>query len=445
MADAIDATAGTPEAPMALPAGPSLGPADQARLWMEAPAALLGSCRDRYGDTFTLRLGEVGPLVILAEPEAARQALELPAESVECRHFNASYRYAMGPRALFLQDGAAHRRLKPVLGRVLAGSLDAQPRRIAAAAAAAFGAVPAGALLLRPMLHGVTLDALLGLVFGAEASLSSAVLDAFRAEVWRDLRAWKPWTAMSRLHPMLRGLMVQAIARHRDAAAGAAAGPADGLVAGLARARDADGAPLDDAEIEDQILMLCITAGDAVAVACAWALIETAARPDLQAALRAERAALGPGAEPGTVAAQPLLTATVQEVLRLHTVLPTVSGRRLTAPVTLGGRDWPAGVTLAPCEWLIHRRADLFDDPLAFRPERFLGRTYPAHHYFPFGGGGRRCLGTVLAPLTVRLVLSEALARLRLAPLSPEAPRPVRHGTLLAPPEDWALLAEPLS
>jgi cytochrome P450 len=191
--------------------------------------------------------------------------------------------------------------------------------------------------------------------------------------------------------------------------------------------------------------MLCITAGDAVAVACAWALIETAARPDLQAALRAERAALGPDADPAGVAAQPLLTATVQEVLRLHTVLPTVSGRRLTAPVTLGGRDWPAGVTLAPCEWLIHRRADLFDDPLVFRPERFLGRTYPAEHYFPFGGGGRSCLGGLLAPLTVRLVLIEALARLRLAPLSPGAPKPVRHGTLLAPPEDWALLAEPLS
>jgi hypothetical protein len=40
-----------------LPPGPGLPPDDQARLWLERPAALLEASRRAYGDVFTLRLG----------------------------------------------------------------------------------------------------------------------------------------------------------------------------------------------------------------------------------------------------------------------------------------------------------------------------------------------------------------------------------------------------
>lgn len=110
-----------------------------------------------------------------------------------------------------------------------------------------------------------------------------------------------------------------------------------------------------------------------------------------------------------------------------------MSGRRLTAAHEVMGRRIPAGVTLAPCEHLAHRREDLFDAAATFRADRFLGRSYPAHHYFPFGGGPRSCLGAHLAPMTLKLVLAAILARTRLFPASDNHPEAVRCGTLPAP------------
>jgi cytochrome P450 len=189
--------------------------------------------------------------------------------------------------------------------------------------------------------------------------------------------------------------------------------------------------------------MLTITAGDAVAMAVSWALYRAARHQEVQERLRGELAVLGSDPDPAEVARLPYLSATVQEVLSLHTILPTVSGRRLTAPREFMGYRLEPGVTLAPCEYLVHRRDDRFEEPLEFRPERFMGRSWPLEDYFPFGGGLRGCLGGTLAPLTVKLVLATILSGARLSVASEEMPKTVRYGTLLAPEEDLALEVTP--
>jgi cytochrome P450 len=212
----------------------------------------------------------------------------------------------------------------------------------------------------------------------------------------------------------------------------------------LLGARDESGSTLGDEEIQDQVLMLMITAGDAAAVASAWALYRAAKHPEVQDLLRIEHGALGTDPNPLYLAEQPFLTATCHEILRLHTVLPTVSGRRLRVPCDVLGYRPEAGVMLAPCQYLVHRQPSIFEQPLAFRPERFLGRSYAPHEYFPFGGGPRSCLGWSLAPLTVKLLLTTVLSQFRLASPTPDPPRVVRYGTLLAPEEDLALVVSVL-
>jgi unspecific monooxygenase len=292
------------------------------------------------------------------------------------------------------------------------------------------------------MLHEITLRSLLSIVFGDRREAREQVLDWFRTAVWRDLRSWKPWTNLSRLHGQMRELLCAELDARRRSNAFDDRSPdlLDMLLAG----RDENGTPLNDQEIQDQILMLTITAGDAVAVATTWALYCVGTNPKVQERVRAEHHALGVDADAKLVAAQPYLTATVQEVLRLHTVLPTVSGRKLTAPRDIAGYHFDAGVMLAPCEYLIHRRADIFEEPLEFRPERFVGRSYAPHQYFPFGGSQRACLGSHLAPLTIKLVLATILSQFRLTPTAPEVPQIVRYGTLLAPEETLALQFTPV-
>ena len=66
-------------------------------------------------------------------------------------------------------------------------------------------------------------------------------------------------------------------------------------------------------------------------------------------------------------------------------------------PFAAGGREYPAGVVLCPCSYLVHRRGPLPRARSRARPERFLERKFGPHEWFPFGGGNRVCLGMPFA------------------------------------------------
>jgi cytochrome P450 len=427
---------------VSLPPGPLDAPEQQARLWIEQPDALLEDCQRRFGDLFTLRLGGFGTIVIVADPDGVARVFEMAAEDYECRHFNGSYRYVMGDHALFLQDGAPHRALKGMVAPSFAPSSLAHHadtiRAVIDDMTRDWG--ERGEVRLRPALHAIALACLLELVLGRSAALSREIRSWFEAKVWTDLRSWKSWTALSRLRPAICERIDAELDRLR--AQDEPANPS--LLASLFAARKGARAALSNAEIHDQIMMLMITAVDALAVGASWALVEAARDAALQQRLRDERADLGAGATTQAILDLPWLSATMREVLRLHPVLPTVSGRRVTTTQDFRGYRIPAETTLAPCQYLVHRRADLFEEPLAFRPERFLGQSYPRHHYFPFGGSVRACLGSTLAPMTGRLILSDLLARFAFVPVSESPPATVRHGTLMAPAEDCAIRIERL-
>ena len=98
-------------------------------------------------------------------------------------------------------------------------------------------------------------------------------------------------------------------------------------------------------------------------------------------------------------------------------------------------REWeiPAGVIVAPAMSLIHRRADLYPEPDAFQPERFLGKKPDPYAYFPFGGGMRRCIGMAFALFEMKIVM---VAMLRRAKLTLQRPGPCAvklRGFVLAP------------
>lgn len=428
----------------ALPGGPPHSPEHQSRLWLASPCEFLESCQRAYGNLFVLRLGGFGKILVVAEPDGVKQVFDIPAQSYECRQFNDSYRYVMGSQALFLQDGDNHRRLKQILAPQLrSNAFRSHAAEICRVTLDAVRSWRQGAAVRpRPLLHEITLRCLLKLIFGDRRQPGEQILSWFRSAVWRDLRAWKPWTQISRRHPEMRGLIAAELQTRRAAAC---SDRDPDVLDMLLRARDEAGAPLRDDEIQDQVLMLMITAGDAAAVAAAWALYRVARHPEIQDRLRDERDALGADPDPWLLAGQPFLVATCREILRLHTVLPTVSGRRLVEPCDLFGYRPAAGVMLAPCQYLVHRQASVFEQPLAFRPDRFVGRSYAAHEYFPFGGGPRSCLGWSLAPLTMKLVLTTVLSRFRLACPTPDRPRVVRHGTLLAPQEDLSFAVSALA
>ena len=91
-------------------------------------------------------------------------------------------------------------------------------------------------------------------------------------------------------------------------------------------------------------------------------------------------------------------------------------------PLEIAGHALPAGVAVAPSILLVHTREDVYPDPFAFRPERFLSQPAGTYTWIPFGGGVRRCLGASLALLEMKAVLKVLAERIeRLTPVSASA------------------------
>ena len=62
-----------------------------------------------------------------------------------------------------------------------------------------------------------------------------------------------------------------------------------------------------------------------------------------------------------------------------------------------------------PCTWLVHHDPEIYPDPFAFQPERFLGVEPGTYTWLPFGGGRRRCAGANFAILEMKVVLRELM------------------------------------
>ena len=134
------------------------------------------------------------------------------------------------------------------------------------------------------------------------------------------------------------------------------------------------------------------------------------------------------------------MTAVVKETMRLRPTISIVL-RRLREPMEIGGRLLPAGVTVVPCIYLMHRRPDIYPNPYAFRPERFIEGQGGTYTWIPFGGGVRRCLGASFAQLEMRVVLQTLARRLDLRAADPRPERIVRRAIALSPARGGEIIA----
>jgi cytochrome P450 len=82
---------------------------------------------------------------------------------------------------------------------------------------------------------------------------------------------------------------------------------------------------------------------------------------------------------------------------------------------------------------MVHRRSDLYPEPEAFRPERFLGKRPDPYEWTPFGGGVRRCLGMAFALYEMKIVLAQLLSTTALELAEPGPTPPVTRGFFIVP------------
>ncbi|MDR3618339.1 MAG: cytochrome P450 [Paludisphaera borealis] len=197
------------------------------------------------------------------------------------------------------------------------------------------------------------------------------------------------------------------------------------LLSMLLHAQDEEsGRGMSDAQLRDEVMTLFMAGHESSANTLSWVFYHLANHPEVEAKLHAELESVLDG-RPPTFADLPRLPYTgmvVSETLRLY---PTVwmIGREAIEPTKIGGYAVPVGTTVFMPQWAVHRDPRWFDDPEAFRPERWSEENRASMHryaYFPFGGGPRICIGNSFALMEATLLLASIAARYRLE-LAPDA------------------------
>ena len=173
----------------------------------------------------------------------------------------------------------------------------------------------------------------------------------------------------------------------------------DDVLAMLLAARHSDGEPMSAQELRDELMTLLVAGHETTATTLSWAFERLARTPAVLARLTEELE----GDDDA------YLVATIQEVLRRRPVLPNSAPRLVKQPIEVGGWHYEPGVSLVPNAYLVHHDPEIYPDPYAFRPERFLGSPPGTYTWIPFGGGRRRCLGASFAMLEMKVVLRAVL------------------------------------
>jgi cytochrome P450 len=109
----------------------------------------------------------------------------------------------------------------------------------------------------------------------------------------------------------------------------------------------------------------------------------------------------------------PYMEAVVKETMRLHPVAPLLTPRLCREDVSVGGYDVPAGTRVLINIWAIGRDPAVWEAPMAFRPERFVGSGVDVKgqdlELLPFGSGRRMCPGIGLGLKMVHMILANLL------------------------------------
>jgi len=288
---------------------------------------------------------------------------------------------------------------------------------------------------LHPRLQGLTMEVILRAVFGLEPGTrletvrelltKNLELGAHPASMIPFLQRGRRWEEFVNRRDQSDALLFELIDERRADPEGE---QRDDVLAMLLAARHEDGSPMSKQEVRDELMTLLVAGHETTASELAWAFERLARTPDVLRRLTDEI----------DTDDDAYLTATIHETLRRRPVIPNAAPRLAKEPVEIGGFRYPEGVVLIPNAYLIHHDPDIYPDPYAFRPERFLGESPGTYTWIPFGGGRRRCLGASFAMLEMKIVLRAVLSRAVPAP-APDLTEGSRRRAITLSPRRSAL------
>jgi cytochrome P450 len=182
------------------------------------------------------------------------------------------------------------------------------------------------------------------------------------------------------------------------------------LLSMLVAARDEDGSRMTNQQIRDEVMTFLLAGHETTALALSWTWHLLSENPQAEQKLHEELDRVLGGRLP-EVSDLPRLKYTegvIKEAMRLYPPAWGV-GRTAIHEFELAGYRIPAGAAVVMSQWVMHRDARFFPDPLKFDPDRWsteTTRNLPKFAYFPFGAGPRQCIGASFAMMEAVLLLA---------------------------------------
>ena len=412
---------------------PLLGNAHQIHI-LKAHLVLEGWAQ-QYGPTFKFHRGRTRVMatsdaaiiheVLLARPDTFRRSARTDETFTE-----------LGIKGVFNAEGAAWRSQRKLAAAALAqrslNQLYAHIKTVAERVKRRWERVAAAgeAVDLVDEMKRFTVDVTMLIAFGHDANTVDATNDVIQRHLEiilprisrRILAAFPRWRyiklpsdrrleeALAATHEWLGGLVAETRKRF-EADPDRARHPANFLES-MVVAVDENGAPYSDATIMSNLVTMLLAGEDTTTFTLAWAVHELCEAPRWTEALRQEAddvyGGLNEADDVDVVNRLAIAGAVANETLRLRPAAPFISASA-NVDTSLGGYFVPKGTTIV----LLFRPqavdAKNFFDPLAFRPERWLGASSGPHNpagQIPFGSGPRMCPGRSLALLEMKTLLS---------------------------------------
>jgi cytochrome P450 len=211
------------------------------------------------------------------------------------------------------------------------------------------------------------------------------------------------------------------------------------LLSMLAQAQDADdGTRMTAQQLRDEVMTIFMAGHETTAVALSWTWYLLAQHPEVDRRLGAElREVLADRrATVAYIARLKYVERVVTEVMRLYPPAYGL-GRQAVRATELAGQAIGASDIVIVPTWVVHRDPRWFEEPEAFRPERWdgdLAQRLPRYAYFPFGGGPRQCIGNGFAMMEAILVVAVIAQRFRLSLVPGQRIRPAPYVTVRPEP-----------
>jgi cytochrome P450 family 138 len=362
----------------------------------------------RYGNVFTLNIPIYGRVVVVGDPQLAKQVFTTSPDELGNIKPNLSRLFGSG--SVFALDGDPHRQRRRLLAPPFHGkSMKNYETIIEQETLRETASWPEGeAFATLPSMMHITLNAILRAVFGADG----AELDELRRLIppWVTLGSRlaalpKPERVHSRFGPWGRlaeyrrkyDLVIDKLIAIEKADPDFA--ERSDVLALLLRSTYDDGSVMSRKDIGDELLTLLAAGHETTGSTLAWAFERITRHPDVLAAL-VEEADNG-GSE--------LRHATILEVQRARTVIDFAPRHVFPEVYHLGEWVIPRGDSIIVHIGRIHENPDVFPDPERFDPQRFIGGKPSTFAWIPFGGGTRRCVGAAFANMEMDVVLRTIL------------------------------------